>query len=204
MYKRDVEAIKAHVFHQGPDGLVDVLEFVLCTIQAGLSTVKMQRQDIAVEGFGSRFLWGQKGDGLAYTKKHKEFLWGKVYAIAECGYDDVDAIADVIELFMAVPNLGMVKAAFVAQCLGFNVACIDSHNLKRLGMSPQAVKVNLKAKRATIRKKVVEYVLMTQQEGSEYWWDSWCEYVAGNRANKELDTGDIVSRFHVDCITMKG
>lgn len=204
MYKRDVDAIKAHVFHKGPDGLVDVVEFVLCTIQAGLSTVKMQRDNIAVDGLNSRFLWGQKGDGLAYVMERKEYLWGKVYAIAERGYSDVDAIADVIELFMAVPNLGMVKAAFVAQCLGFNVACIDSHNLKRLGMSPQAVKVNLKAKPATIRKKVVEYIHMTQIEGSEYWWDSWCEYVAGNRANKDLDTGDVVSRFHVECVTMKG
>jgi hypothetical protein len=36
---------------------------------------------------------------------------------------------------------------------------------------------------------------------AEYWWNSWCRYVAGNRANRALDTGDVVSRFHVECVT---
>jgi hypothetical protein len=103
---------------------------------------------------------------------------------------------------MDVPNLGMVKAAFLAQCLGFNVACIDSHNIKRLGISPNLVKSPPAAmKPATVRKKVEQYVELTQIEGSEYWWNSWCEYVAGNRANRALDTGDVVSRYHVECVT---
>lgn len=42
MYKNDVAIIKDHVFTKGSDGLVDVIEFVLCTIQSGLSTVKNQ------------------------------------------------------------------------------------------------------------------------------------------------------------------
>ena len=36
---------------------------------------------------------------------------------------------------------------------------------------------------------------------AEYWWNTWCEYVAGNRANRALNTGDVVSRYHVECIT---
>jgi hypothetical protein len=96
----------------------------------------------------------------------------------------------------------MVKAAFLAQCLGFNVACIDSHNIKRLGISPNLVKTPPSGmKPATVRKKVEQYVELTQQEGSEYWWNTWCKYVAGNRANRALDTGDVVSRYHVECIT---
>ena len=43
---------------------------------------------------------------------------------------------------------------------------------------------------------------MTQIEGSEYWWNTWCEYVAGNRANKLLNNGDIVSYFHVECVIL--
>jgi len=41
---------------------------------------------------------------------------------------------------------------------------------------------------------------MCQEDGTKYWWDSWCDYVAGNRANRLLDTGDVVSKFHVDCV----
>ena len=52
------------------------------------------------------------------------------------------------------------------------------------------------------RKKIATYIELCQQEGSEYWWDSWCDYVAGNQANRSLATGDIVSRFHVECVNI--
>ena len=81
------------------------------------------------------------------------------------------------------------------------MACIDSHNLKRLGMSENQVKLG-KVKPETRRKKITEYVAMTQQEGTEYWWNTWCEYVAGNKANRQLDNGDIVSRYHVECVDL--
>ena len=183
MYKRDCTAIAEHAC-KSPKGLIDVIEFTLCTIQAGLSTVKQQREDIALEGYKSKF------------------LWGKLMHIRQRGTEDFDAIVDGIMLLMKVPNLGMVKASFVMQMLGFNVACIDSHNLTRLGLSASAVKVGDKLKTETKYKKVREYVIMTQLEGSEYWWNTWCEYVAGNRANKMLDTGDVVSKYHVDCVIM--
>ena len=155
------------------------------------------------EGDDANCLWGKKGDGYTYLKDNADYLYGKMYDIADKkGYNSVEACADVVQLFMQVPNLGMVKASFLAQCLGFNVACIDSHNIKRLGLNPNVVKTPpATMKPATVRKKVEDYVVLTQKKGSQYWWDTWCEYVAGNRANRALDTGDVVSRFHVECIT---
>lgn len=101
-----------------------------------------------------------------------------------------------------VPNLGMVKASFVLQCMGFNTACIDSHNLKRLGLKDSAVKVSSKLSPEKKREKVLAYVELCQRNGTEFWWDSWCCHVAGNQANRRLDTGDAVSAFHVDCIIL--
>ena len=203
MYQRDVNEIKAFVKWRGPDALVNTGLFVLLTIQAGLSTVRGSMVKVERDRYHADCLWGKKADGYRYLNDNKEFLYGKLYHIVDSeGYDSVEACADVIQLFMAVPNLGMVKAAFLAQCLGFNVACIDSHNIKRLGISPNLVKTPPSGmKPATVRKKVEQYVELTQQEGSEYWWNTWCEYVAGNRANRALDTGDVVSRYHVECVT---
>ena len=199
MYNRDCTAI-ADFASKHPDNLVRVVTFTLCTIQAGLSTVKMQMQDVDVNGLDSKYLWGKKSDGLAYTIANKHFLWGKLMSIKERGTDDVDAIVDGIMLLMKVPNLGMVKASFVMQMLGFDIACIDSHNLTRLGLSPNAVKIGAKLKTESKYAKIKAYVEMCQEDGTEYWWDTWCEYVAGNRANRLLDTGDVVSKFHVDCV----
>lgn len=200
MYQRDVKAI-IEVCEE-KQSVVPVGLFVLTTIQSGLSTCKGQIKDTNIEGTKSRFMWGKKGDGLQYMRSNDAFLWGKINHIKETlGTDSVEACVAAIELFLPVPNLGMVKAAFVAQCLGFNVACIDSHNLKRLGMSENQVKLG-KVKPETRRKKITSYVEMTQQEGTEYWWNTWCEYVAGNKANRQLDNGDIVSRYHVECVDL--
>ena len=203
MYNRDVKEIKSFVRWGGADAFVNTGLFVLLTIQAGLSTVKGSMAKVNFEGEDANCLWGKKGDGYTYLKDNADYLYGKMYDIADKkGYNSVEACADVVQLFMQVPNLGMVKASFLAQCLGFNVACIDSHNIKRLGLNPNVVKTPpATMKPATVRKKVEAYVVLTQEKGSQYWWDTWCEYVAGNRANRALDTGDVVSRFHVECIT---
>jgi hypothetical protein len=203
MYNRDVNEIQGFVKWCGTDAFVNTGLFVLLTIQAGLSTVKGSMAKVNYEGDDANCLWGKKGDGYTYLKDNADYLYGKMYDIADKkGYNSVEACADVVQLFMQVPNLGMVKASFLAQCLGFNVACIDSHNIKRLGLNPNVVKTPpATMKPATVRKKVEDYVVLTQKKGSQYWWDTWCEYVAGNRANRALDTGDVVSRFHVECIT---
>ena len=104
-------------------------------------------------------------------------------------------------MLLDAPGLGIAKSGFVLQCMGFDVACMDSHNLKRMGLKEGAFKDNPKAKRATRLQRNLAYVKICQQEGSQYWWNSWCCHVAGNRANKRLITGDAVSAFHVHCIT---
>lgn len=201
MYKRDVTLIADHAA-KSPQGLVDVVEFVLCTIQAGLSTVKAQRLDIAETGLASRFLWGKKAEGLAYIETHADWLWLKLHHLKEKGPSDPEIIADATLLLMQVPNLGMVKASFVLQCMGFDTACIDSHNLKRLGLKDSAVKVSAKLSPEKKRAKVLAYVELCQAQGTEYWWNSWCVHVAGNQANRRLDTGDAVSAYHVDCVIL--
>ena len=199
MYQRDVREIM-NICH-AKQSVLPVVTFTLTTIQAGLSTCLGQIVDVNDMGSSSRFMWGKKGDGYDYTKRNDAFLWGKVNHIKDTlGTQSVEACVEAIMLFITVPNLGMVKASFVMQMLGFDVACIDSHNLTRLGMSPNAVKVGAKLKTETKYKKVCEYIVMTQTKGTEYWWNTWCDYVAGNRANRLLDTGDVVSKFHVDCV----
>ena len=196
MYQRDCKEIEHHAL-ASPDGLVDVIEFTLCSIQAGLSTIKLQRKDIAKEAALSRFLWGNKRAGWKYAKKNKARLWGQLVLLRE-----KNEVVEAILLLATVPNLGLVKAAFVAQMLGFNVACIDSHNLKRIGKSPAFVSLPKGLKPETKRKKVKAYVEYCQIKGSEWWWNSWCDYVAGNKANRDLDTGDLVSRYHVQAVKM--
>lgn len=201
MYKRDCTEIAEHGL-SSPEGLVDIIEFTLCTIQAGLHGTMAQRQDIKKTGLKSRFLWGSKAAGLKHAIDKSAILWGRLCCLRENSAEDVEICTEAVDLLMTVPGLGLVKAAFVAQMLGFNVACLDSHNLKRLGKTSAFVSVSSKLKKQTRLAKISAYVQFCQLKGSEYWWDSWCEHVAGNRANKDLSTADLVSRWHVRVVKM--
>lgn len=201
MYDRDVAAIAAHA-KASPDGLMDVIEFVLCTIRQPLGRVINQREDIANKGAASNYLFSAKRDGWTYANENKGYLHRVMLDIMS-REDSSERKADLIQHFMQVPGLGMVKAAFVVQCIGGETACIDSHNLKRLGLPVTAVKIGAKLKPETIRKKVLDYVEMCDATGgAAYWWNSWCNYVAGNRGNKSLTTGDEVSAYHTQAVLM--
>lgn len=94
----------------------------------------------------------------------------------------------------------MVKAAFVVQCIGGGTACLDTHNLKRLGMSEGSVKVSPKLRPATRRRKIIDYVKLCDAHGGPaYWWDTWCSFVAGRRGSP-LKTPEAVSSLHADVL----
>jgi len=200
-YERDVALITAHAL-QSDRGMVDLIEFVLSTIQQSLSQVPMIRTDVAQNGSDSVFMFGSKAKGLDYVIEHAAELRATIIDIIDVhGKDSADACTFAVDTFFQVPGLGVVKAGFVAQCLGFNVACIDTHNLVRLGMKPSQVEVRKKLKRATQLRKIYAYVELCQGIGSAKLWCDWCDYVAGRKANKIFDNGDQVSAFHVECVT---
>lgn len=200
MYANHMPKIADHALAT-PDGLSDLIEFVLCTIQQPLQQVIPQRRDIRQNGLESRFLFGSKRHGMAYVQEHALDLWSGVRAILAAP-DSAERKADLIQHFMQVPGLGMVKAAFVVQCLGGGTACIDSHNMKRLGLSEGALRVGPKLKPETARRKVEAYVALCDETGgSEFWWDTWCEHVAGRRGSP-LKTGHDVSAYHVEAVCL--
>ena len=196
MYKRDCKKIAKFAL-KNPDNLVRVATFVLTTIQAGLATTHQQMLDIDKNGADSKYLWNKKRDGYLYLQEHKHVLFDAIKSAVK--HNDIVGAVDVLT---NVPCLGIVKASFVAQMVGLDVACIDSHNCDRLGLARTALRFDKKVKPEVKRKKIADYITFTQDTGgAEYWWDTWCNYVAGNRANKSLDTGAKVSYYHVTAVT---
>jgi hypothetical protein len=200
MYDRDAHKIAEHALAT-PSGLADVIEFTLLTIRQPLQQVIAQRKDISARGSESPFLFGSKRAGWSFTQENKGYLWRVMHDTLKRP-QSADRKADLIQHFMQVPGLGMVKAAFVVQMIGGETACLDTHNLKALGMSDAAVKIGPKLKPETARRKVLDYVnLCDETGGSEHWWNRWCDYVAGRRGSP-LKTGDQVSAYHFDAVAM--
>lgn len=194
MYKRDVPLIQQHLELGGTSSLLDVISFVLCTIQTPLSRVGQQTDDIRQRGGKSEALWGFKRSGYEYARKNLDAL-----------YEALNGSQDVytkMESFLEVPGLGLPKAAFVLQCCGYDTACMDVHNIRRYGLDTSFTKVG-KVKKATRMKKIKAYINYCQIKGTEFHWDGWCTEVAGNRMNKKLPTADEVSGYHVRCVKGK-
>jgi len=194
MYKRDNKKIAQFILKDA-DNTVIGITFVLGTIQNALSNVGKFMDGVANGGADSISMT-MKRNGYLYAVEHKHVLHEALKAAVKHN-DPVGAI----DVLTNVPNLGIVKSAFVAQLVGLDVACLDSHNLDRLGLNRAALKFAKTVKPETKLKKIQDYVHLTQVTGgTEYWWDTWCNYVAGNRGNKKLTTGDMVSKYHADCI----
>jgi len=194
MYKRDNKKIAQFILKDA-DNTVIGITFVLGTIQNALSNVGKFMDGVANGGADSISMT-MKRNGYLYAVEHKYVLHEALKAAVKHN-DPVGAI----DVLTNVPNLGIVKAAFVAQLVGLDVACLDSHNLDRLGLNRAALKFAKTVKPETKLKKIQDYVHLTQVTGgTEYWWDTWCNYVAGNRGNKKITTGDMVSKYHADCI----
>lgn len=195
MYQRDNPIIARHMLAH-PDNFANGVTFVFTTIQQPLASTVTQMQDIRSNGADSKYLFGSKRDGYLYVQKHKKRLHKQM-----CEYVKNGDTESALDLLTDVPCLGIVKAAFVAQLCGMDVACIDSHNCDRLGLARTALRLAKTVKPATKLKKIGDYVALCKRTGgSQYWWDTWCEYVAGNSANKKLPTGDAVSAFHVEAV----
>jgi hypothetical protein len=72
-----------------------------------------------------------------------------------------------------------------------------------LGLPETALLLNKKVKPELRRSKIRKYIKLCRRQGSEYWWNTWCNYVAEKGGmNKSLTTGDAVSKYHVAAVIM--
>src|SRR6188768_183360 len=93
MYDRDMPLMRAHAL-ASPSGFVDVVAFVLSTIQQPLQSVGNQMAEIRAHGAASKYLFGSKRPGLTYAMAHAAALHAAVTAAVDAS-DTIGAI-DII------------------------------------------------------------------------------------------------------------
>ena len=162
-----------------PEAFPGIVAFVLLTIQQPFSQMADAMPDVAQHGTQSRYMWGFKPDGFRYARKNARELWQASRDFA----DGRKSLDDLILDYLAIPGLGIVKASFLAQLTVGEGACLDTHNLRSLGLALDAFKTPKTLTIATVRKRIATYNATWRRAGtSAYWWDSWCDGV-GNRTH---------------------
>lgn len=144
-------------------------------------------------------LFGHKFDAWAYISDNVKCaaLWKKLCMLEDLRIHPTPRLCEhAIIALLDIPGMGIVKAAFVAQLMGFGVACLDSRNVKREGRNPRAYETRgAKGGRKFSPAMVERYVSETYGRAEEY-WNAWCRDMA--EAYKR--TPDEISALHLAII----
>lgn len=152
----------------------------------------MQMADVWENGRTSKYLFGSKRAGYDFIVEHAERLQDMSKRAAAGSID----LETYVMALLETPNMGIVKASFMAQLTAADGACLDTHNLRRLGLAEDAFKTPKTLKMESVQARIRSYCAVWRAEGSSaFWWNSWCDYLAAQGRNK-FTSGEQVSRWH--------
>lgn len=175
MYAEHVPTI-AHAMREDLDTFKRGVLFAILSIRQPIRNVPAMLDDVERESASSVYLFGHKRKAYAWLQVNAERLW--LHLKCDAGAPEPEASRAALHRLIEVPGLGVVKAGFVAQLMGFDIACLDSRNVTRQGREPRAYRLDPRDMQGGRRKRIVDaYVADVGGQAAEY-WDAWCEYVA--------------------------
>lgn len=180
---RDAMRADLEVFRRG-------VMFAVCSIRQATVNVPDQLGVLFDGEEGESPLFGHKFKAWEYISDSSRaaYLWKKLNLFYSLllpvdflagKYPTRGATEAAMLAMLEVPGLGIVKSAFVLQLMGFDVACLDSRNVKREGRNPTAydTRARDKARPDHMRRLVASYLDETYGKAAHY-WDAWCRDVA--------------------------
>ena len=196
MYINHAKAIQDYA-KQSSNNLVDVITMVVLSIQQPWLSVGDQMADVKENGLDSKFLWGNKRKAYTYITKRKDFIHNQYLAVINSNKSDDDKAYSLMNIFLRVEGLGMVKAGFVCQLSAGLVGCIDLHNIRLYGIDEKVLKLPKSLKTKKLRDdRINKYISICHNIGTENLWDTWCDYLS-TKSPKWSD-GFEVSKVHYD------
>jgi hypothetical protein len=192
MYAEHIPQINAGM-RDCPEVFARGVMFSILSIRQPITRIPKMLRDLDKNGENSTALNpAMKFDGWQYMQDHATATWRDV-----CALDTRDALVRLL----AVPSLGIVKAAFVLQFLGHDIACLDTHNLNKLGLSLRTFANHCRTGRShtggfTSRQIDLYFSLAATHGRAESFWDTWCN----ERAPAYGITGDEISALHLEII----
>lgn len=203
MYQTHQPIIAKHAL-SCPDNLALVQQFVILSVQVPLSRVptdleivREEKRDDAIAGI--LYGWKQQAYWAAHFEREERYF--HVCELLErAGMSERERADSLVAYFADLPGFGPVKAGFVAQLACGLSACLDTNNVKRLGLSVRYWHA-WDYKKSTLhikRKKIARYNdTVDRLGGTAALWDSWCQFVA--ERDKKY-TAEEVSQIHVDAL----
>lgn len=187
MYREHVPVIAASM-RETPEGFKRGVLFALLSIRQPITYVRSMLADVDENRAEAVCLLGFKRQAYRQLELEGVEMWRELRNV-------YDARAVILRL-QRLHGLGIVKAAFVAQLMGCDVACIDSRNADREGRPRRAWDYHkTRITPAGLGRKVDRYLADVGGKACEY-WDTWC-----NDAGETYKlTGEQISELHLDIL----
>ena len=209
MYKTHGVACQAYA-QRNAKNLMDIILMIVLSIQQNWLGVGEQLADVRLQGAESRFLWGRdkvpiisKAKTYAYLEHNKHRLYADVMMIIDSDSDDGTKAKKLMDIFLDVDGLGLPKAGFACQLVAGLVGCMDVHNIRRYGIDPKTLSLSSNPKTskgiAANDRKIVDYIDMCHNYGTENLWDTWCEFLSTK--SKRWANANHVSEVHYTYLT---
>ena len=191
MFKYHQQKISDYAI-QSPNNTARVMDMVVLSIQQFWWNIGKQLADVDEYGIESTHLFGHKKSAYAHIRANKKQLYNAIF------YDDISAAERLLNV-AGTPGLGLCKAGFVLQlCIG-EAACLDVHNMTRFGLSASTFKLGKVKYDTALRKSKLYLQTIDNLGGTEYLWDSWCEFMA-DKYPKHYKNANHVSRLRLEYI----
>tara|TARA_R110000824_G_scaffold292133_1_gene480528 strand:+ start:517 stop:1116 length:600 start_codon:yes stop_codon:yes gene_type:complete len=193
MFNTDAKVI-SELSKSSPKYTLATLIFTNGTIRTKLYRMMTDMTEVKKKGSKATCLNNtSKNRAYKYIQKNYRYLHSVIHS-------DYMTTAEKMADLMEIPNIGPAKAGFILQmCIG-EVGCIDCHNRNMFNIDVKDITLSKPAKLATKLKVSQNYIKLCEElGGTEFLWDNWCEFIAGEYPTKFKDAQD-VSKLHVDAI----
>lgn len=180
MYAQHVPVIAA-ACREDVHTFTRAIMFASLSIRQPVENVPAMLDDVEALASQSPYLWGWKVQTFEdATIKARELHRAQFL-------DTREALGVLVR---EVRGLGVVKAGFVLQLAGHDVACLDTRNIVREGRNPREFRVDVSPK--ILERTLDRYIEAVGGRAEEY-WDAWCEDVARARGKLAED----ISALHL-------
>ena len=128
---------------QNPDNMARVLKFVILSIRTRLYNLPADMDSLEnpeSEDTLTGILYGFKAAAIDQITNEAAALYWQAESIVFHATSKRESAENLLNLFTGIHGLGLAKAGFACQLIYGVSACLDSHNLERFGISPNAIK----------------------------------------------------------------
>jgi hypothetical protein len=187
-----------------PGNLAKVYQFV--TVSARIRFHDVPGTMRSIENGNTTLLWAWKREAWEHARDNAETIYRQCEEIADLSANRRERGELLVSYLATLPGLNLAKGGFMAQLAYGCGGCLDTVNIRRLGLTKSLRNGNsryrIKAQRTPgQRLRLARWYVATCESlgGPGRLWDDWCDVIAETYP-EYFPSGHTASAWHLSCL----